>query len=1010
MTARRIALAVLAAAGAGAAEVEISAVGTVAVDSGATTALAPPAKELVVTSTGADARRVAAGEVVLRFSTGMIRNHLDDLRRAAAIARLAQGVEAARRAGEIEELETERRRLRAELAAVDAAIAVASRPDGERVSLLDAQRRQAVLAAEIATRDAERRTAEGAQGRASAADVAEAARQAGLARLAIAGPELAWRLAQAPAEGVDLASLRARRQDLALRLGLDDDGSESPERGVGARLAALRTRIDADLAAGRAELERTESELRQAERDSADRTPVAWVEVTAAGAAQPLARVRFLPSGRAAPEGFAPDHGRAFDGTRGWDRDLGEDELLWREASSGGDPARSSRRRRGGGGGGGFAGGVAVLGAPAAWALTVAPGTYRVRLGLGDARDWDGPSVRIEGTAIGLPQRLGPGIAEFASEVRVEDGRIDIVFGDGEEKALRAPAPGMVLLQPGTAVGMRITDISWPLAYLAEPSQLVVDALVPQELAPALAATPAADGAPLEGRLRLSAVTLRRSDGSAIPAEVVSIGAQSVRWLRGTREWGGGNPADNIARELRLRPAGGTDAGLRPGEAVTVALRFAVPPDATVLPPHLVRIDRGGAAVLDETGERSVEAVRLGGSVVVAGRFDPARLSPPGAPRQGPLDDGQGRFLGEVVPGVRTRVAIGWVWGRVESMAADGSMVAAGDVVMTLYNPQIEADRERIERERQAAVRNVLAAAERRRQERLRVQAEHLARVAAETEARIRLRGYLEPDVLGDAASAAARERAASDLAAALAARERLASLSHPGEDDLRAAIAGVARAGIAVDRAALDAAAHELRTDWLALGGLAAAWRDAADRLGLRGQELAEAALQERIDALGQRIAMERAIEGTRWQRYFEDHRRVRAPVSGRLLVQTGWNDQTQRSEKVGKEFLVWGGMTVAEIVDESQLSFSAELPEDRYPRLAAGRACELTFAAAPGRTVPAVLREIGRAFTIPRDRLSGEGPVSSQRAFTAVVSFTPPDDLRPRLTTGAKGWLRIP
>lgn len=59
------------------------------------------------------------------------------------------------------------------------------------------------------------------------------------------------------------------------------------------------------------------------------------------------------------------------------------------------------------------------------------------------------------------------------------------------------------------------------------------------------------------------------------------------------------------------------------------------------------------------------------------------------------------------------------------------------------------------------------------------------------------------------------------------------------------------------------------------------------------------------------------------------------------------------------------------------------------------------------------AKLIEIGRAFTLPRDRLVGDDAhetVSNRRAFGITASFTPSDELRRILSTGAKGWLRIP
>ena len=48
-----------------------------------------------------------------------------------------------------------------------------------------------------------------------------------------------------------------------------------------------------------------------------------------------------------------------------------------------------------------------------------------------------------------------------------------------------------------------------------------------------------------------------------------------------------------------------------------------------------------------------------------------------------------------------------------------------------------------------------------------------------------------------------------------------------------------------------------------------------------------------------------------------------LRTEAGDGTLFLTGWNDQTQRSEKVGKEFPVWGGMTVAEVTPEVAMLF---------------------------------------------------------------------------------------
>lgn len=1030
-TSRTLLLCALAVAGPA---VEVVATGTVVIDSGATVQVNGPAKEQVISWRAPDGSPVQAGDVLLRFDTTLVERQLVDRRRGAEMARIEHERQVASRAAEVEALEAERRKLRADLTVARLAIALAEERDPQRSELLRADVVSARLAAGIAAREAERTQVEYEQGRASEIASAESRRAAVAAQRAIAKPELVLAEDEHPSlTPVELAALRLKAEDLAVRIGLKADGSEDPGLGIGARIIASRVQGEADLAARRIDLERIESELKESERDVLDRTPLIAVEVAAAGQAEPLARVAFLPGEREAQPGWTADHGEVRRDGRGWDRALEPAELIFRKpagragaagAAEGGarppgDRPRGNRKRPGQGGGapgGAFTGGLALITRPAQWSLPLPPGRYTVKVALGDDRSWDGAAVRVEGQALALPPRLGPGRSEHRIEIQVDDGSLDLQIGDGEIKALRAEKSGTVVWQGHAQIGFRVNDPSWSLGFLAAPESRVVDLLVPQELAPLLmpGRKPAAAEAPLAERIVLGGVAIRRRDGSRLPATVASVGAQNVRNEPGERAWDSGNPADAIAREVRLKPELSASGRLVQGETVEVLLDFTLPPSTSALPPHLVRLDRDGAAVRlrGSPADQAVEALRLGSVTVVASELDPGRLVLPMARKTGPVSDALGRFRGEVVPGARTRVALHWIWGRVESLVEDGSQVKAGDTVLTVYNPQMEADRDKIERERRAAVQRVVAAAERRRQDLIRAKGDHDVRRIAETTARLRLRRHLDDDPLGREDLASAVSGAEDALTAATDRRRRLAGLGTPDPDDVAKADHALAVARIGRERAALSEANWAVRFNWLAGCDLAATWTDTVTALARRDDELAEAAVQERINTLADRIAMERAVEGDWWQRNFATRRNLKAPVDGRILFQTGWNDQTQRSEKIGREFPVWGGMTVAEIVDEQTLRFTTELPEDRFPSLGPDSTCEIEFEAAPGRPVQAKFTELGRAFLIPRDRLAGdaEDAVSNRRAFSAVISFTPPDDLRRRLSTGAKGWVRLP
>ncbi len=1021
---------VLAALAAAAPAVEVAVRGSVAIDSGSTVPVNAPAKDLVLSWRQPDGALVHAGDVLLRFDTTLIERLLIERRGNAEAAAIEYQRQVANRAGELEGVESQRRSLRAELASARAWIALAETKDSQRLELLHADLRAARMAADIAAREATRVAADRQQGRVSALDAESADRNAAAALRAVTRPQLALTDFESPPEvPVDTVNLHLWAEDVAIRLGLAEDGSEDPALGIGARIAAAKSQGEADLATRRIDLERIQAELHEAERDVHDCTPLAAIVVSRVGEDAPLVQVRFLPAGRKPPADWSADHGLTFASGRGWDRQLEAGELLFRETTAnpldaGAPPAGAGRprsgKRKGGGkpasAGGAFTGGLALIARPAHWSLDVQSGRYRVTAILGDDRAWDGASIRVEGQPMPLPARVGAGRSEQTIEVEVADGRLDVQIGDGETKAVRAATGGSLILQGQAQIGFRVRDPSWSLGFLAAPEARVVDTLVLQDLAPLLKPGRVVAGAdaPLSDRLSLTGAVLRGPDGAEIPAEVVSVGAQDVPFGSGERSWDAVNPADAIARELRLKPS--TDGGdrLLQGESIDVVLRFTVPEGCTALPPHLVRIDRDGSVIRrrGRTEDEPVTAFRLGGSTVVDREVDAASLVPPPPRRSGPVGDDLGRFRGEVVPGARTRVSLHWIWGRVESLVEDGSQVQVGDIILTVYNPQMEADRERIERDRRAGVQRVVAAAERRRQDLTRAQGDHAARRVAEAKARLALRRQLDPDPLGREAADGAVQQASIAVTAATDRLRRYEGLTVPDLNELATSRYALASAGIGRDRAALSAAAWELRLDWLQGRELAATWIDTVDALARRDAELAEAAVQERINTLADRIAMERAVEGNWWQRHFANRRNLVAPVSGRILFQTGWNDQTQRSEKIDREFPVWGGMTVAEIVDEKTLRFATELPEDSFPGLAPGSPCEIEFESAPGQPVPATFSELGRAFIIPHDRLVGDADdtVSNRRAFSAVVSFKPPEELRRRLSTGAKGWIRLP
>jgi hypothetical protein len=113
----------------------------------------------------------------------------------------------------------------------------------------------------------------------------------------------------------------------------------------------------------------------------------------------------------------------------------------------------------------------------------------------------------------------------------------------------------------------------------------------------------------------------------------------------------------------------------------------------------------------------------------------------------------------------------------------------------------------------------------------------------------------------------------------------------------------------------------------------------------------------------------------------------------------------------KVTKDVIVWGGVPVAEIVDLSQLSFIAEVPESRYPHVQVDQVVTVIIPSLGDLRLLAAITRIGQAVVIPRDaRAAGDdAPIADQRVFTVTVALTLPPEQRGRLMPGIRGLLEL-
>jgi hypothetical protein len=165
---------------------------------------------------------------------------------------------------------------------------------------------------------------------------------------------------------------------------------------------------------------------------------------------------------------------------------------------------------------------------------------------------------------------------------------------------------------------------------------------------------------------------------------------------------------------------------------------------------------------------------------------------------------------------------------------------------------------------------------------------------------------------------------------------------------------------------------------------------------------------LDDQVAAASARLQLQQALAGNWAEVEFKKIKDMKAPAAGRVFYLNGWNDQTDQVGKFSKEMYVWGGLSVAEILDMSHLSFRAELPEARYRRLTVGQAVELRFPLLDERTLAGRIASLGRAFHRPKD-VAGAPTIADERDFSITVDFEPPPELQDVLVPGTAGAVTI-
>ena len=991
-------------------------------DRGKVAMLLPTARDLVATRVVPPGQVVVPGDAVIVFSAAVHQRRAHERALDLVIAERQFHQRELQLAAEAAALQADRERLQSELAVAQAALVALRAGDPARVALLQGQAALAAAAlarAERAAATAHQRHAdgdialvelEGAVGEAASARVAAADAQAELAAVA-AGDPLAER------------RLLARIAGVQAQLGLDAQGEPDPAAGINGRIAAQDAAQRRELRSAQDRREQSERDLHQAERDGWDHVPLQRLIITG-----PTARTfAFGPANLPAADGAQRAADEPFTAERGWGWTAGAPTPLVRTGGGGGRPpgAGGGRPPRAGGKVEGKPAGsgpttLVLARGRAVFRVALPDGHYRVGVVVGDQLDWDGIVVRPvtaagAGAACLVARRIDARKTQEATvEIEVAGGWLDLVVGDGD-KALRAPASGIAMPREWITTGWKPGWLQDPAAFIIGPEALRLRARLHQDLTPLLA-LPASDPPggedPVDAVRRVAAtatVAARTASGESFAATLLNLSTQPVGlYLRS--DDAAGNPLDQLGNEALFSVPPANAAHLRLGEQVACRATLALPAAATAVPAHLVAVE-GDRSWIQLAGEapRDVPAFRVGTRWVVCVALPAGtRLVEPRLP---PAASENGRsYPGVVAAWKSVPVTVTKAGGRIQELVTEGSEVAVGQVLVTLYNPWVDERKEESEREKAKALESYRLAADQRRVRNQQVAGASREQSATEVVARLdrELAATIAPLPLARAESAAAL--ADADAARAAALRDRAAALADLDPARLAAAGDAAAAALVAQRRAHLQMAAARRGLDWLALRLAEGAWNDAGSQLAGREDDLLLARSEEQVQTLSADLRLAQAMQGSRWEQRFREGREVPAPAAGRLFYRTGWNDQSNREEKFQKDFWLWRGMTVADILDMGHLAFSAEVPEHEYPGLTVGAAVEIVFPRFNHRRIPAQLSEVSPHFATPGDldrTELGSQPVARRRVVRVTVTFTTPPDLRARLVPGAKGVL---
>jgi len=1040
--------------------------GVVHIDREDVVSLLPPARHLVLQWACRSGQRLSRGDRIVVFDATDLQRKEESKRYEVAIAIAKLDRDNLQMTARLNELRYELATLKSERTVVRLELDKARGQDQDQIDLFRAEYdRQTQRVAEV------RREVEKAQQMFTLGELAEETvfdvrHRVAKVEAEAAARHLKWRRAVEEIDTLAVAKLAMREEELVSKIGqASGDGvRDTAASGMHKRIEALERQITHTLKKNESALERAKAEHHEHVRDAYDQTPVRFVEVRSMGEDVPAVRVAFQPASMPVPESHLADYGEVMDTDRGygWDRAMHDamrerdvddplargvaliqEEATWQVTLEDGlydlciglgDTVDWHTAMVRHGGTNLFV--KAKMNEPETVEATVAVTGGRLSLSFG--HPWGKIIAAPRNGAVRLQPWLHTGqrfhrnnwpIAYFTDprkhkiEALVHQDVVELLAvgtfsiskdeqrSSIEQMAEEAAMDALLGIDEASAIDLSVEGNE--VANDHEESDRA-ETMNGSATRPA----PALDRVTeVKRAMALSRVMITDAGGHWFEGDIESIGTTAVELARKPPHWYGGDEKrgkDLVARKVLIQIREDDSNRLHLGETVTCQMRFHAGDGTAMVPSHYVAEGASRFLAMSTIGEKiEVEGFRLGNAFVLT---DAVRsvvdLAVPMAVKLEEVS-GERTFPGEVVAGKHQDVGIAEFWGRIKDMVEDGSWVEAGQQIITLYHPELENKKEEIKDARVKAQQEYLVAMETRRLKTVDAEIQHNAKVIAERRSRVDMMEKATGDPVRLARADADLRIADAEARREAERLDKLNAMRGTSPVELRAAEIRRDRADLRRTAALVELVAAQRQVEWLTLVDARRKWLDAAEALSLRAMALQMLRKEELVSRLGAELELQRALEGGQQQRRFDRIRVIKAPVSGRIFYLTGWNDHVGSRTKITKDFVVWGGMPIAQILDMSELGMEAEIPEDLYGKIDGESPVTVGFGQYPGVRIDAVIDRVGKAFYVPRelqDTRHGEQAVNARRVFTLAVRFAPPPDIAEQLTPGTKGFIYLP